>query len=75
MAPPFTLVAHDPFLAVVGELKIDLFAVKTIKFLLVLFQARSTQVFDVVLVVLIVFSVLVITADLVTTNIRVTSFA
>jgi hypothetical protein len=48
--PPLALVAHDPLLAVVAEVEVDLLAVEAVGFLLVLLDAVRAEVLDVVVV-------------------------
>jgi hypothetical protein len=48
--PPLALVAHDPLLAVVAEVEVDLLAVEAVALLLVLPHACLAKTFNVVLV-------------------------
>jgi hypothetical protein len=65
MHPSFTLVAHNPLLAVIGKVEVDLFAVETVELLFVLLQALTAEVLDIVLVVGVILGILVLRADLV----------
>lgn len=69
--PPFALVAHDPFLAVVAAIEVDLLAVQAEGLLLVLAEAVGTQALHVVLVGEVVLARLVGLADLVAADVGV----
>ena len=71
MDPPFALVAHDPLLAVVAKIEVDLLAVETKTLLLVLPQAHLAQIFSIVLVGEVVLAGLVGLTDLVAAYVRI----
>ena len=72
MHPSFTLVTHNPLLAIISGLEIDLFAVEAVELLFVLFDALRTQILNIVLIVLIVLCMLIGRAYLITADIIVT---
>lgn len=71
MYPSFTLITHDPLLAVVTEVEVDLLAIQAKGLFLVLTQAIRTQALHVVLMGEVVLAWLVGLADLVAADIGV----
>ena len=71
MHPPFALVAHDPLLAVVAKVEVDLLAVEAEALLLVLPHAELAQIFGIVLVGEVVLAGLVGLTDLVAADVRI----
>jgi hypothetical protein len=69
--PPLALVTHNPLLTIISRLEVNLFAVKTVQLLFVLFQTYLTQTFHIVLVGEIVLGRLISRTNLVTANVRV----
>lgn len=66
MHPSFALVAHNPLLAVIGKVEVDLFAVETVELFFVLLEALAAEVLDIVLVVGVILGILVLRTNLVT---------
>lgn len=72
MNPTFAFVTHDPLFTVVCGFKINLFTIEAIKLFFVLFNALRAEVFYVVFVVLIIFSIFKKGTDLVAAYIGAT---
>lgn len=71
MHPPLALIAHDPLLAVVGKVEVDLLAVQAEGLFLILLDAVRAEILDVVLVGLVVLGQFVRFAYLIAAHIRV----
>jgi hypothetical protein len=69
--PLLTLVTHDPLLAIVAEVEVDLLAVEAIGLFLVLLDAVAAEVLDVVLAGQFEFGGFVGLADLVAADVRI----
>lgn len=72
MHPPFALVAHDPLLAVISRLEIDLLAVEAVQLFFVLLEALRTQVLNFVLILLVELCIFVGRTYLVAADVAVT---
>lgn len=71
MHPSLTLITHDPFLAIIAEIEVDLFAIKAKGLFFVLTEAIRAEAFHVVLVGKVVFGLLIGLADFVAADVGV----